>query len=69
MIGVDRWPAVCIHGDKSQPERDHVLQGICLSSSTVTFTAQYWLIDNFCYYCVLIRRARSKYICRKEAVP
>lgn len=22
-----RWPATCIHGDKSQPERDFVLQG------------------------------------------
>ncbi|KAF4519835.1 hypothetical protein B566_EDAN006849 [Ephemera danica] len=22
----DGWPAVCIHGDKSQPERDHVLK-------------------------------------------
>jgi hypothetical protein len=21
------WPAACIHGDKSQPERDWVLQG------------------------------------------
>lgn len=23
-----RWPAVCIHGDKSQQERDWVLQGM-----------------------------------------
>ena len=23
----DGWPAVCIHGDKAQPERDWVLQG------------------------------------------
>lgn len=22
-----RWPAMCIHGDKSQPERDWVLSG------------------------------------------
>lgn len=22
-----RWPAMCIHGDKSQPERDWVLNG------------------------------------------
>lgn len=22
-----RWPAMCIHGDKSQPERDWVLTG------------------------------------------
>lgn len=22
-----RWPAMCIHGDKSQPERDWVLAG------------------------------------------
>lgn len=25
-----RWPAMCIHGDKSQPERDWVLSGIDL---------------------------------------
>jgi len=24
----DGWPAVCIHGDKTQQERDWVLQGI-----------------------------------------
>lgn len=24
----DSWPAVCIHGDKTQQERDWVLQGI-----------------------------------------
>ena len=23
----DGWPVLCIHGDKSQPERDWVLQG------------------------------------------
>ena len=23
-----RWPAMCIHGDKSQPEREWVLKGI-----------------------------------------
>lgn len=23
----DSWPAMCIHGDKSQPERDWVLNG------------------------------------------
>jgi len=22
-----RWPVLCIHGDKSQPERDWVLDG------------------------------------------
>lgn len=22
------WPAVCMHGDKSQQERDHVLRGV-----------------------------------------
>ena len=26
-IKKDGWPAVCIHGDKSQQERDWVLQG------------------------------------------
>ena len=26
----DGWPAVCIHGDKAQPERDWVLQGMIL---------------------------------------
>lgn len=24
------WPAVCMHGDKSQQERDHVLRGILI---------------------------------------
>ena len=24
----NRWPAMCIHGDKSQPERDWVLNGM-----------------------------------------
>lgn len=24
----DGWPATCIHGDKSQQERDWVLQGL-----------------------------------------
>lgn len=24
----DGWPAVCIHGDKTQQERDWVLQGM-----------------------------------------
>ena len=24
---MDSWPAMCIHGDKSQPERDWVLKG------------------------------------------
>lgn len=27
MKNLLRWPAVCIHGDKSQNERDWVLQG------------------------------------------
>ena len=25
---LNRWPAMCIHGDKSQPERDWVLNGM-----------------------------------------
>jgi len=41
---VGSWPAVCIHGDKSQPERDHVLQGNCPFSCTETFSAQ-WMIN------------------------
>ena len=32
-----RWPAMCIHGDKSQPEREWVLKGMifvfCCSST------------------------------------
>jgi len=32
LVDITRWPAACIHGDKSQPERDHVLHGICPSS-------------------------------------
>jgi len=27
---IDRFPAVCMHGDKSQHERDHVLKGMHL---------------------------------------
>lgn len=27
MCVMSRWPAMCIHGDKSQPERDWVLSG------------------------------------------
>lgn len=27
----DGWPAVCIHGDKTQQERDWVLQGILMN--------------------------------------
>ena len=25
MLIIPRWPAMCIHGDKAQPERDWVL--------------------------------------------
>ena len=28
----DGWPAMCIHGDKSQQERDWTLQGIYLAA-------------------------------------
>ena len=31
-----RWPAMCIHGDKSQPERDWVLAGTCYDFFFVT---------------------------------
>lgn len=27
FLFIDSWPAMCIHGDKSQPERDWVLKG------------------------------------------
>lgn len=27
VVFLFRWPAMCIHGDKSQPERDWVLSG------------------------------------------
>lgn len=30
------WPAVCIHGDKSQQERDWVLQGIIFAFPSYT---------------------------------
>jgi hypothetical protein len=32
-----RYPAVCMHGDKSQQERDYVLRGMHLSSFLVQF--------------------------------
>lgn len=34
------WPAMCIHGDKSQPERDWVLNGECKAKYGVAFGSQ-----------------------------
>lgn len=45
-----RWPAVCIHGDKSQNERDWVLQGkilIMLSYNIFLFLLFYSLYINY----------------------
>ena len=33
-VPIDSWPVACIHGDKSQPERDWVLNGKFLSFHT-----------------------------------
>lgn len=33
----NRWPAMCIHGDKSQPERDWVLTGQNASETLFSF--------------------------------
>ena len=35
----DGWPASCIHGDKSQQERDWVLQGLFLFIEVNLFCA------------------------------
>lgn len=38
LVSFFSWPAMCIHGDKSQPERDWVLSG---TTNTTTFEQQY----------------------------
>lgn len=35
-VSCSRWPAMCIHGDKSQPERDWVLTGKSMSHLLLT---------------------------------
>lgn len=44
----DGWPAVCIHGDKTQQERDWVLQGInaniCICGFTFNFICYFYII-------------------------
>ena len=39
------WPAVCIHGDKSQQERDWVLQGTCVNISMVNHCNRYFRLQ------------------------
>lgn len=34
---LSRWPAMCIHGDKSQQERDWVLSGECLRNPVTSW--------------------------------
>lgn len=43
-----RWPAMCIHGDKSQPERDWVLSG------TINTLTDISLYDSSLYCCVVL---------------
>lgn len=43
-FNVSRWPAVCIHGDKSQNERDWVLQGKRLIVNAKTLSDNLHLI-------------------------
>lgn len=38
---VDRYPAVCMHGDKSQNERDYVLRGMHKSKMGMSFSTLY----------------------------
>lgn len=41
----DGWPTMCIHGDKSQPERDWVLNGkLCLIMHTTSFAMSFLVI-------------------------
>uniref|UniRef100_A0AAX7VLU4 RNA helicase n=1 Tax=Astatotilapia calliptera TaxID=8154 RepID=A0AAX7VLU4_ASTCA len=44
----DGWPAMCIHGDKSQPERDWVLSG------TINTLTDISLYDSSLYCCVVL---------------
>lgn len=46
----NRWPAVCIHGDKSQNERDWVLQGNYLLILTSCTTMNTWLRLKLLYF-------------------
>lgn len=41
------WPAVCIHGDKSQQERDWVLQGILLYGRFIQCEILYCFLLDF----------------------
>lgn len=43
-----RWPAMCIHGDKSQPERDWVLSG------TINTLTDISLYDSSLYCCAAL---------------
>lgn len=43
-----RWPAMCIHGDKSQPERDWVLSGTINTHTDIS------LYDSSLYCCVVL---------------
>jgi hypothetical protein len=52
-----RWPAACIHGDKSQPERDWVLQGKYLWYNDVE--TRLMDIDARCYWAWYCRHASS----------
>ena len=47
-VYVCRWPALCIHGDKQQQERDFVLQGMCTAA-----IVHVWFTMIFCqaFYC------------------
>lgn len=46
-----RWPAMCIHGDKSQPERDWVLNGmlfqVCYFSFCSSIIFVLWYPSNY----------------------
>lgn len=48
----DGWPAVCIHGDKTQQERDWVLQGIAEHIINNKFFAKNSEICVCMYVCV-----------------
>lgn len=49
----DGWPAVCIHGDKTQQERDWVLQGRRITSTYISYRIMWnvsLIVRTFCRF-------------------
>lgn len=54
-----RWPAMCIHGDKSQPERDWVLAGAAAARSSAKNSRLYFYGDASIFFCVCLAEFRN----------